>query len=88
MHISDVHQVLLVFGLQAERVFPLVYHLRSQLIAWLSAHLEDPTHHSSSDHRRALWEPPDQLIQEILGSNLQVDGVAAISNEMVQNIQR
>jgi hypothetical protein len=41
-------------------------------------HLEDPAHDSACNHRRTFWEPADQLVEELLGADLKMDGVAAV----------
>ena len=39
-------------------------------------------------HRRALGEPTDKLIEEFLGADLQVEGVAAVLDADVEELYR
>lgn len=51
-------------------------------------HLEDPAHDSACDHRWTFWEATDQLVEELLGADLKMDGVAAVLDQVVKNIER
>ena len=53
-----------------------------------TAHLQDLGHHATRHHGRSLGEPPDELVQKLLGADLQVHRVAAVADEVVERVER
>lgn len=51
------------------------------------AYLQNSPHHSSSDHGRPLGKPSNQLIEKLFSRDLEVDGIAAISDEVVEDVE-
>jgi hypothetical protein len=74
MHIPYEAQVLLVARGLAYRLAPLFNQF------------EDSVLHSRSVHRWPLRESPDQFVEEFLGTDLQVERVAAILDADVQEL--
>ncbi|KAG6874636.1 hypothetical protein C0993_012779 [Termitomyces sp. T159_Od127] len=71
VHVSIVAEVLLPPGLYTDSVLPGVYEL------------EDAGHDRAGEGGRAFWEASDELIEELFGGDLEMEGVAALGNEGV-----
>lgn len=74
VHVPNVHQVLLVLARDADRVLPLVHEL------------EDLLHRGRRERRRPFGEAPDELVEELFRADLEVEGVAAVLDEDVEQL--
>lgn len=75
MHIPDEPQILLVPARLADGTAPFFYGL------------EDLHLHPAVPDGRALREAADELVEELLGADLQLEGVAAVLDADVEQIQ-
>lgn len=75
MHITDKAQVLLIPARLADSAAPFFYSLQD-------LHL-----HPAVADGRALGKPPDKLVEELLGADLQVEGIAAVLDTDVQQVE-
>lgn len=87
---SPYRQRLLLFPLRMLRSSLLAPRssLRSSPFAPRPTHLQDLAHHRPAHHRRPLGKPPDQLIQKLLGGNLQVKRIATLFDERLEQLNR
>jgi hypothetical protein len=74
MHVPNVDQIRLVLAVDTERVLPLVDEL------------ENPRHGWWREGRGSLREPADELVEEVLGADLEVEGVAAVLDEDIEQL--
>ena len=74
MHVANVDEVLLVLAVEAERVLPLVHEL------------EDLGHGRGRERRRSFREPTHELVEEVLGADLEVERVPAVLDEDVEQL--
>lgn len=63
-----------MLAVNAERVLPFVDEL------------EDPCHGWRREGGGSLREPADELVEEVLGADLEVEGVAAVLDEDVEQL--
>lgn len=75
MHVADVDEVLLALARRADRALPLVHELENLL------------HRRRRVRRRPLGEPPHELVEELLGADLEVERVAAVLDEDVEELR-
>lgn len=75
MHIPDEAQVLLVTACFADGAPPFFYSFKN-------LHL-----HPAVSNRRAFWEATNKLIEEFLGADLQVEGIATVLDADVKQAQ-
>jgi hypothetical protein len=76
MHIPNMHQILLMLGMHTERILPLMDEL------------EDLGHGGRRERRWSLGEPTDELVEKVFGRDLEVEGVAAVFDEDVEELAR
>jgi hypothetical protein len=90
VHVPNVDQILFVLGVHTQRVLPFVNQLRmsSKRSHFLHAYLQDPPHDAPGDHRRAFREPPHELVEELFGGDLQMYGVSAVLDEVIEDGER
>lgn len=50
--------------------------------------IENLAHHPPNHHRRTFGEPAYEFIKELFGANLKMDGVAAVLDKVVEDIER
>lgn len=50
-------------------------------------HLKNAAHDTADDHGRALGEAAHELIEELLGTDLKLDGVTAVLNDVVEDAE-
>ena len=74
MHVADKTQVLLVLGCLADGLPPFFNQL------------EDLVLYASRPDLRTLWEAADQLVQKLLGTDLEMEGVAAVLGAYVEKL--
>lgn len=74
VHISNVDQILPVLARDADRRLPLLYQLEDLLLrgAW--------------ENGRPFGKALDELVEKFFCSDLQMEGVAAILDEVVQQL--
>ena len=53
-----------------------------------ATHLERLAHGNSRESRRSLGELPDELVEELLGSDLELERVAAVLDQGVEELYR
>ena len=75
MHIPNMHQILLVFTRNTERLFPLVNHFKN--LGLISGH----------ENWRTIWETLDEFVEELFGADLQMKRVTAILDEHVKKLR-
>ena len=69
IHIADVAEVVFPTTINTDALLPGVNEV------------QDLLHNRSREWRRALRKASDELIEELLGRNLQVEGVAALGDK-------
>lgn len=74
MHIPYKPQILFISRCLADRLPPFFDRLQNAVL------------HPRRSHRGSLGEPPDQLIQELLCTNLKMEWVAAILDTNVKKL--
>lgn len=65
VHVSNVSKIVSPTGIGAYGVFPEVDEF------------ENTRHDRTREGRRALWETTDKFVEEFLGGDLEMEGVAA-----------
>lgn len=75
MHVPDEAQILLIPARLANSAAPFFYSFEN-------LHL-----HPAEADRRALGEATDELVEELFGADLQLEGVATVLNTDVQQVQ-
>lgn len=75
MHVADETEILLVTARLTYRAPPLLDRF------------EDLALHAGRPDGGSLREPSDQLIEELLGADLQVEWIAAVLDADVEQVQ-
>lgn len=75
MHVADEAKVLLVARRLAYRLPPFLEQL------------EDPLLHATGSNGRPFGEPPDELVEKVLGADLQLERVAAVFDADVEELR-
>jgi hypothetical protein len=74
MHVPYKSQIVLVARCLAYCLPPFFYQF------------EDPTLYACRMHRRALWKAADELIEELLGADLEMKSVPAVLDADVEEL--
>ena len=75
MHVPNVDQVFLVFARDADGILPLVHEF------------EDLFHRRRRERRRPFRETAHELVQELFRADLEVERVAAVFDEDVEELR-
>jgi hypothetical protein len=74
MHVPYEAQVVLVARRLAYRLAPFFDQL------------EDASLHARRMHWRALWKSADELVEKLLGANLEVEGISAVFHTDIEKL--
>ena len=75
MHVSDISEIVLPPGFDADAFLPLMYEL------------QDARHDGSRERRGTLWKASYHLVEKLLGGDLEVERVSTALDESIEECE-